>query len=333
MDHNDIRHMLSEYIDGAVSAEDKTAIEDHLRTCEKCSEALRELRQTVAHIKTVEEIDPPAWMTQKIMATVRAEAEKKSWLRRLFFPLPVKLPLEAIGVLFIAVTALFIYQNMHPSQKAARPLLQDQMPGKEPASTVIARNAAERAAEPLPRSKDIPQSPGYKALDMKQEYEQPAPPSLQDQAAAPAPVPAERKPAYRAEQDQVFLNKEEATGREMLQGRSATSSGAAPEPTMKAKAAAPLGAADKAIPAIKMVVTDRESAAKEVERAIAQVKGTIVRRESRGPKIVFFVTVSAQRTGELIGKLKLLGEVTQEPREGTPQKDPVEFRIEITRKL
>jgi anti-sigma factor RsiW len=97
MNHNEIRHMLSEYIDGAVSPEDRTAIEEHLKTCERCSDALKELRQTVAVIRTVEELDPPAFMTQKIMAKVRVEAAKKSWFNRLFFPLHIKLPLEQSG--------------------------------------------------------------------------------------------------------------------------------------------------------------------------------------------------------------------------------------------
>ena len=70
MDHNDIRHKLSEYIDGSVTAEEKSYIEEHLKTCSACSDALHELQKTVEHIKTVEEVEPPAWMTQKIMANV-----------------------------------------------------------------------------------------------------------------------------------------------------------------------------------------------------------------------------------------------------------------------
>ena len=57
-------------------------------------------------------------MTQKIMANVRAaEEERKGLFRRLFHPLSVKLPIQAIAVLFLAVTAYYIYQNMHPTAK------------------------------------------------------------------------------------------------------------------------------------------------------------------------------------------------------------------------
>ncbi len=115
MDHNDIRHKLSEYLDGSVTAEEKSSIEEHLKTCSACSDALHELQKTVEHIKSVEEVEPPAWMTQKIMANVRAaEEERKGLFRRLFHPLSVKLPIQAVAVLFLAVTAFYIYQNMSP---------------------------------------------------------------------------------------------------------------------------------------------------------------------------------------------------------------------------
>ena len=48
-------------------------------------------------------------MTQKIMAKVRAEAEeKKTIFQRLFYPLTVKLPIQAIAVLFLAVTGFYL---------------------------------------------------------------------------------------------------------------------------------------------------------------------------------------------------------------------------------
>lgn len=342
MNHNDIRHMLSEYIDGAVSPGDRAAIEEHLRTCEQCTLALKELRQTIAVIRSVEEIEPPAWMTQKIMAKVREEAGKKNWLHRLFFPLHIKLPLEAIGVLFLAVTALFIYQNREPAMMASNPALQDQMPDG------IAKNEERRSVKPLRRSKEMPQSPGYKALDMKQEYEKPAPPMLQDQAAPassfsksteqPAVMaPAEKKEAFSAtgESDQAVLRKE--AGRGMMREQTTTAAGAAPEAPAKAPAIAPAASiagalsADKAIPGIILHVMDIPAAVKEIERAIEQVNGSIVRRETSESKTTFFVKIKAERANEFKKKLKALGEIKE--LEPGVQKEQGEFRIEIIRRM
>ena len=46
MDHNDMRHRLSEYLDGSVTADEKSSIEEHLKTCSACSDALHELQKT-----------------------------------------------------------------------------------------------------------------------------------------------------------------------------------------------------------------------------------------------------------------------------------------------
>ncbi len=107
---------------------------------------------------------------------------------------------------------------------------------------------------------------------------------------------------------------------------------------MKAKNVAPAApiagvlSSDKTIPVIIVKVKDLEAAVAGVEKAIAQVNGSIVRKESPGAKIVFFVTIKAQRAAELTGKLKLLGEIKEQPGDGWLQKEPVELRIEITGK-
>ncbi|HEY6010649.1 MAG TPA: DUF2275 domain-containing protein, partial [Nitrospirota bacterium] len=190
MNHNDIRHKLSEYLDNALSADEQASVEEHLKSCPTCGNALDELRKTVEHIRTVEEVEPPAWMTRKIMATVRAEAEmKKSWYQRLFFPLAVKLPIQAVAVLFLAVTAYYVYQNVNPAEKYAE-APQAAAPAKE---RTITRETADR-------SKQVPQSPEYKSLDMKPAYENPALPKLADKAESPAPAKtAEQRMAAKKE--------------------------------------------------------------------------------------------------------------------------------------
>ena len=92
MEHEDIRHRLSEYLDRSVTAEEAAAIEAHLKTCQQCKDALHELQKTLEHIKSVEEIEPPAWMTQKIMTTVRAEAERNLARRHVHALLRTSLP-------------------------------------------------------------------------------------------------------------------------------------------------------------------------------------------------------------------------------------------------
>jgi hypothetical protein len=231
MEHNDIRHRLSEFIDGSVTDEERAMIEAHLETCTECSQALQELRKTLEHIKTVEEIDPPAWMAQKIMTTVRAEAGKKRpFLQRMFYPLMVKLPVQAIAVLFLAVTGFYIYQNIQPASRLSEaPSSEFGSRGKAP-STVATQDKLAKADGPAVRSKQVPQTPAYKSLDMKLEYENPAKPTLKEQAAAPAPSSAPAKPSALAKNEDRAEKRDaepQAVAPKMMQEQPSPSAGMA----------------------------------------------------------------------------------------------------------
>jgi hypothetical protein len=187
MDHNDIRHKLSEYIDETLTPEEQASVEEHLKSCPDCSKALMELRKTVGHISETEEVEPPAWMKQTIMARVRAEEEKKKQglFHRIFFPLHVKLPLETIGLLFIAVTVYFLVQETKqpfPEAPIQTYSLEPSPADKEP----LKEDKAARPEVSPQRNKEVPQEPGYKALDMRGAYESPPPPVLEKKAPAPA---------------------------------------------------------------------------------------------------------------------------------------------------
>lgn len=231
MDHNFIRHKLSEYIDGTVSAAEKEEIETHLKACEKCSDALRELKKTIEHVKSIDEIEPPAWMTQKIMAKVRTEAEqRKSIFQKLYSAFVVNLPVKAVAVVFLAAIAFYMYRDIRP-QKLSEAPMQESAVKKAAPSPRIAKNEQNRAGDSVLRAKRLPQTPEYKALDMKPEYEKPAPPAPLERFAAPAPAPL--KPA-ESPQKKDFLEKRPVTPQAAV-------------PKMKQEQAAPsLGVAAKA---------------------------------------------------------------------------------------
>lgn len=190
MDHNEIRHKLSEYIDDAVSAEERAAIDQHLATCIDCADAVRELRTTIEHLRTVEEIQPPAWLAGKVMAAVRTEQEKnRSIVHRFFFILRTWLPVQAIAVLFLTITLYYLYSSTSHREPYS------EVPA-EKTSPETARQTAPKTPEgavpelSAPRQQKVVR-PEYKALDMKYAYEPPAPPTP---AEAPAPAAPEKAP-------------------------------------------------------------------------------------------------------------------------------------------
>lgn len=198
MNHSDIRHKLSEYIDETVTPDEKAAIEAHIVSCAECTDALRELRKTIEQVKQLEEIEAPAWMTSKIMAKVRVEAkEKKGLLQRLFFPLAVKVPLEAVAVLFLTITAYYIYTVAHPAGKYAEAPFPGPA-GQEPSPSAPQARKEKSPVVAVPGEKKVEQSPGYRSLDMKDEYERPAPPVQAKPAEEPAPSGKAGSPSMKA---------------------------------------------------------------------------------------------------------------------------------------
>ncbi len=135
MQCNDIQEKLSAYIDGDISSEERMLIEEHLKSCQQCNETLAEMKKTTECVRDLGDIEPPAWLTQKIMTKIRSEAGKeKSIWQKLFYPLHIKLPVEAAVAVLLAVTTIYIFKTMQPEIKLAKAPVEEmtpQMPLKE----------------------------------------------------------------------------------------------------------------------------------------------------------------------------------------------------------
>lgn len=62
----DARELLSAYVDDMLSDSERTALEEHLRICATCAHELAELRQTIAALATLPEVEPPAEFRQQL---------------------------------------------------------------------------------------------------------------------------------------------------------------------------------------------------------------------------------------------------------------------------
>jgi len=125
MECQDIRKNLYAYLEGMASPEDQELIDQHLASCRACSTALYELNRTGEVLKNLKDVEPPPWMTKKIMARVRQEAKsERGFIRKLFYPLHIKIPLEAFATVLIAVIAVYVFKAMEPEMKDLQALSQ-----------------------------------------------------------------------------------------------------------------------------------------------------------------------------------------------------------------
>ena len=307
MECKDIQKRLSAYIEKAVSSKQKAAIDAHLKQCKRCRQELADLEKTIGYVKQLDEVEPPAWLAQRVMARVRAEAEERPGIvKRLFYPLHIKLPLEAIAVIFVAVGAIYIFKTMQPELQLAK------IP-TETKETVPAPATAPKKEAPAALSKEKPApSPSAdqlmyeKRLEAQQQRSMGKANALEREEAAPA-VPAAGT-AYRDESDHRGLLAPKAIG-----------------PKTAAK-----GKAEEVH--FLVHVADLDTASKDIAETLRQLGGRVITTEPLKNKTVIDAEIDTKKVQELSDQLHLIGDVQEKGVAMETKEGDVEVRIDLEKR-
>lgn len=138
MTHWRARRRLSEFLDGTLSDRARRGVAAHLDGCETCRNELRELRATVALLRSLPASEEPPYLATRILARVEAGDAAPSWRDRARDLADAVLANRwtpaacAVAMLFVAAIAL-------------RVQVQIQLPGDGAVAPVIANVAAPRA--------------------------------------------------------------------------------------------------------------------------------------------------------------------------------------------
>jgi hypothetical protein len=370
MECQDIRKNLSAYLEGMVSPEDQELIDQHLASCRDCSTALYELNRTGEVLKNLKEVEPPPWMKQKIMAQVREEAgQKKGILQKLFFPLHIKVPLEAFATVLIAVIAVYVFKAVEPQMKGLQvpsprePVIARQgapYPAKTPAAETQAlqEKAVPQETPAKTKGKDLAvvQKETEKRTRMDEEAAvkklKEAPPSGSEIKALPAPAPPSPAPTPKKEAVLAPPAEPPKIGESRTAERAPSPpAGAGVAPTRedkmvlaegaarerkelkKAQPMAPsLRMAAKAKPEGMSIVVQAKDIRHAGEKAVSllnQLGASRVDRESRESNEIITAEVKAEKVKELVEKLRLLGEVQEKDASLASLEKDAIIRIEI----
>ena len=349
MEHTEVRQKLSAYLDGAVSGAEREELEAHLAGCSRCRAALADLERTVGHLRNLSKVEPPSWLTAKIMAKVREEARPSPSLwQRLFFPLHVKLPLEAVALVFLCVTGYYLARTSAPELVAppAPQVTTGVPPSEQPqpqAGTGQKEQSPQTARQPVaPAPKGTagpkPESTAPAAPAMVP----PAPPEMRPEPVLPAVAPASPAMAKPRQAPAAAVpaapegaaarpSGREAAGRgeDALAPFGEAETGPRPQPARKAKKAArPVmseasrgidGAVGGQVRQLTLRVYDAVLAEGKVEEALRACAGTVVRREKNGAATRITVRIGTQRIGDFLPRLEKIGRIEQKPElpEGT----------------
>ena len=325
MECKGIGEKLCAYLEGVASPEERRLIEEHLNSCQECRTHLEDLKKVGELVKDLPEVEPPAWLTQKIMSRVRAEDERKRGiLRKLFYPLHIKVPIEALATVFIAVIAVYVFRAVEPEMKIAY------LPA--PTKPMITR---EEASKPSRETATDSLAPGGKASRKGHPEREIGKVSGVPRGSEGEGTKQEDKPALPRPAEEPLMAKKKETAAEILgKGGSIAVPGAAKETRDGKKLAAAPKAKEVAVIKLRLVdvavkVKDVHIAAGKVESLLGQLGGRKITKESLEGRKVLTAELQAQKVKEFLEKLENMGEVKEKDMPLDIQERNIAIRVEI----
>jgi hypothetical protein len=182
MNCHEARDLFSAKADDLLAAEQRAALDAHLRGCADCPREWERFRQTVSLLHSVGEVRAPAGFASRVIDAARREPWPRRLLRGMLLPLHVRLPLEVAALLLVSTLAIFIYRQSPELQRVV----------EVPQSVVVAP-----ASDAPSKSAEAEQGQGHATTEV-------APP--------PAPPPVDERQGFlqgAKERDQ-FAGKQEA---------------------------------------------------------------------------------------------------------------------------
>ncbi|NOZ04841.1 MAG: hypothetical protein GXP41_00605 [Chloroflexi bacterium] len=206
-DHEKVRQLLSPYLDGEVSQQEKATVEQHLRACRACQDELEGLRWTIGLLaQTSAEPLPRSFVLRKTDVEPARKAPRLQWAY------PLLRGATAVAALLLIVTLAVDWG----AGRGARP-------AGAPVQTRSIQNLQEEKALP---QESAPQAAPL-ATGVANAEAQETPPSAAD-AQASSPPPLKTAPTAAATPTRANQGRPVPTG---VAGRQAVPPGSPPSPT------------------------------------------------------------------------------------------------------
>ena len=324
-DHKELQKRLAAYCGGDLEAAERQRVEQHLAACPACRAEVADLQIMLRLVRSTAEVEAPPWLTTRIMARVRElQSGKRSWLQRLFFPLQIKLPLEAIALLLVCVSGYYLTRTVETGLQQARQQQLQELPAQPapvpmPPEVQPPAGAKKTLPQSIPTPLDAPQSAP------RQEYD--SVPGAPQTAASPPPSAYTPPPPLRELQNSKAETMKAAPAVEAI-GRVRD---AAPEKKMKSSRALERQA-DEALQTgnnlaagapgglltpqalVRLSINDPGMAEIRIREALLRSGGSIVDEHTAAVRRLKG-RIPAGRQKELLGRLEQLGRITERPAE------------------
>ena len=340
MNCKDLENKLPLYLDNLLSDEEKQSVVKHLKACSKCAKTLEQMQQTDKLVKNLSDVEPPPWFRQKIMAAVRDEAAKKNFIQKWFYPLHIKVPVQIMATIVVAVFAVYIYRSGEEQLKTVLPPAV-----KAPVTETQKDNFPQQKLKPsqdnLASPKDV-QNKEVAAQNLPEDAGMPKTRELQKTIIAGNDYNASIDSAKDIKRDVVIEGKDTAftpiPEQKAQASKSALPSAAAPERKKESEA---LGAsksqsatrdhesiAPRAV--IALLAVDSKIAATEVETILNKYGAPKVLRQARAGKVFLTAEIQIRTISDFMSEIKKIGQVVKKVWPAENAEGDVQVVIEIT---
>ncbi|MCK4931493.1 MAG: zf-HC2 domain-containing protein [Candidatus Aminicenantes bacterium] len=193
MNDRHMRDKLSGYIDGMLSQEETSAIKEHLESCPACMEEYEEMVKIIGHMNQMESLETPEFFVEKVHERLEKQFLLQRIIKRIFFPIKIKLPLELAGVAAAALLVIYIvgirekqhvYELAYAQRSQLPTVLQEQK--MERGAVLEEAITVSKKAQPAPELQDEK----MEKRDKRAEAEEAISPSKKE---LPASAPQEKR--------------------------------------------------------------------------------------------------------------------------------------------
>ncbi len=354
MNCHETRERLSGWLDEALAAPERAEVGAHLDGCPDCRRELGRLRAMLSLLSRVERPHAPVGFIDRVTAAAYPVPWYRSLGRRLFLPLGIKLPVQAVAMLLIAILGVYLLQGTPEMRDAARVEPETPASRSEPLGTTDAVATPPPAlgqrdlkaskvdsgnfSEPARRGSretennvrderrlDSPQSsPPLTSQEYRQEPKREADADRLQKAGAPVSraAPAPQVAASGAPAPAALPAESRGKKRDAAEGQSGALT---PEPP--AMAARPQSAVSSVFG--RLIVKSRPAAEQGLADLLARLGGTETGRWQEPGATVVEVRVPAARYADFVSGLTTVGVWTPEGQPAALPTEPPQFRLSI----
>jgi hypothetical protein len=115
MECEDVRAILSEYMDDVLDPDKKALVEKHLHACRACETELASLRAVAMELGSMKPVEPPKDFLDQLHRRMGQRSRLSRVLAWFFYPLRIKIPLQFAGAAAVAVLVLLVIRDQQPA--------------------------------------------------------------------------------------------------------------------------------------------------------------------------------------------------------------------------